>query len=342
MRNGESFERPEVDLFCVGTLFFDLVLAGMDAMPEAGAEVWAKERALSPGGVANRAVAAARLGLRTGLAGEVGTDMFGDHLWQVLHQVDNLDLRWTSRSPDVQTTLTVSVALDGDRRFLSHGEPTWPGEATLAPERLPRARAAQVGLEAGLPDWARHLRAEGTLLFGGVGWDPSGRWSTSVLDNLTQFDAFVCNTTEAMAYTRTDTPAGALRRLAERVPLAVVTDGHRGALAVDATSGELVTAPAVVSEAVDPTGAGDTFVAGFAYATLAGWPLRQRLLFANLCAGQSVRGLGGAVSAPTWDDLGAWFEATDRPTQGAAFGFLGPELARRRSTSPQQSSKKVC
>jgi sugar/nucleoside kinase (ribokinase family) len=332
-------ERPKVDVFLVGTLFFDLVLAGLDAMPEAGAEVWARQRAVSPGGVANRAVAAARLGLHTGLAGQVGTDLFGDHLWQTLGEVDNLDLRWASRSPDVQTTLTVSVAHGGDRRFLSHGEPTWPGEAALDLDLLPRARAAQVGLETGVPEWAKHLRSEGTRLFGGVGWDPTGRWSTQVLDDLTHFDAFVLNTGEAMAYTRTDTPVAALRQLGERVAVVAITDGDHGALAVDGMTGEFVNVPAIPVRAVDPTGAGDAFFAAFLFGTLAEWPLRERLLFANLCAGQSVRGLGGAVSAPGWDDIAAWLES--REQEAAAFSFLGPELARRRSNPRQQSSKKV-
>ncbi|WP_020573887.1 carbohydrate kinase family protein [Actinopolymorpha alba] len=323
-------ERPRVDVFLAGALFFDLVLAGIEAMPTPGTEVWARARAVSPGGVANRAVAAARLGLRTGLAGRAGTDLFGSHLWQLLHEEANLDLRWSELSPAIETALTVSVTQAEDRRFLSHGEPDWESITTLTPERLPLALAAQLGVtENAVPAWARQLRGEGTLLFGGVGWDATERWSPDVLANLEHFDALVLNTTEATAYTRTDDPTVAAKQLAERVPLVAVTGGDQGAVAVDAATGELTSAPALTVEAVDPTGAGDVFFASFIFGTLAEWPLRERLLFANLCAGHSVRTLGGAVSAPTWEDLNSWLMKYDPQGEESSFAFLGPEVTRR-------------
>ncbi len=53
-------------------------------------------------------------------------------------------------------------------------------------------------------------------------------------------------------------------------------------------------------EALDPTGAGDVFVAGFVTGTLAGWPLADRLAFAGLTAALSVQEFGGSLSAPGW------------------------------------------
>ena len=52
------------------------------------------------------------------------------------------------------------------------------------------------------------------------------------------------------------------------------------------------------AEALDPTGAGDVFLAGLVLGTLRGWPLQQRLRFANLVAALSVRDFGGALAAP--------------------------------------------
>ena len=62
-----------------------------------------------------------------------------------------------------------------------------------------------------------------------------------------------------MAYTRTETPQDALYSLADRVPLAVVTNGSLGALAIDGTTGEEVSVPALRVPALDATGAGDVF-----------------------------------------------------------------------------------
>jgi hypothetical protein len=110
-----------------------------------------------------------------------------------------------------------------------------------------------------------------------------------------------------MRYTRTDSAAGAVAALADRVPVAVVTCGADGAVAVDQVSGESVQVPGLRLDALDATGAGDVFGAGFLTATLAGWPLAERVSFANLCAGLSVQQFGGSLSAPGWGDIADWW-----------------------------------
>jgi sugar/nucleoside kinase (ribokinase family) len=311
-----------IDVFLVGTVFFDLVLAGIEELPEPGAEAWARARTVSPGGVANRAVAAARLGLHTGLAGALGDDFFGRHLWRELSDVDNLDLGWSRLDPDAPTAVTVSVTHGQDRRFLSHGN--------LIPPDVPNppaARATHLPVGVEVPKWARDMRAAGTTVFGGVGWDPDQVWSSEILTSLGHFDAFTPNESEAIAYARTDSAYDAAKLLAEHVPLVAVTRGADGSIAIDSATGEYVTAPPIAADAVDPTGAGDEFAASFIYGTLAGWPLRQRLLFGNLCAGLSVQRLGGAISVPTWADIRAWLAANSAPE----YGFLGEWIRSRRT-----------
>jgi bifunctional ADP-heptose synthase (sugar kinase/adenylyltransferase) len=65
--------------------------------------------------------------------------------------------------------------------------------------------------------------------------------------------------------------------------------------------------PALLVETLDPTGAGDVFVAGFVTGTLAGWPLADRLAFASLCAALSVQEFGGSLSAPGWIEIAGWW-----------------------------------
>ena len=73
-----------------------------------------------------------------------------------------------------------------------------------------------------------------------------------------------------------------------------------------------------------------TFGAGFIMGTLAGWPLEQRLRFANLCAALSVQHTGGSLSAPGWADIAAWWgqvcaSRRDESWERLAreYGFLG-------------------
>lgn len=168
--------------------------------------------------------------------------------------------------------------------------------------------------------------AAGTLVFADVGWDPSERWSPAVLEQLALCHAFMPNAEEAMAYTRTGTPRAALSRLADLVPLAVVTDGAGGALAVDSTTGESASVAGLPVDAVDTTGAGDVFGAGLVAATLAGRPLADRLRFANLVAALSVRRIGGAAAAPDVAAVDRWWRSVrDSPGNDdlrSAYAFL--------------------
>ena len=49
--------------------------------------------------------------------------------------------------------------------------------------------------------------------------------------------------------------------------------------------------------------------------TLAGWPLEERLKFACLCAGLSVRHFSGSLGAPCWGEIAAWGEEPGVPAE---------------------------
>lgn len=124
------------------------------------------------------------------------------------------------------------------------------------------------------------------------------RWDKSILSRLGDCHAFTPNSVEAMGYTRTERPTEAVRKLADLVPLAVVTDGVNGSYAIDQSTGEEAFCPAVAVDAIDPTGAGDVFAASIVLGTLAGWPLEHRLRFASLSSSLAVRQFGGSLAAP--------------------------------------------
>lgn len=159
-----------------------------------------------------------------------------------------------------------------------------------------------------------------------MGWDDSGRWDPADLADLEHCEAFLPNAEEAMRYTRTDCPRAAARKLADRVPLAVVTLGSEGAYGVDGRTGESAEVPAIAVEALDPTGAGDVFVAGFVTGTLADWPLTDRLAFAGLSAALSVQEFGGSLSAPGWPEIAAWWQQV-RAYEAGAPGVLRRQYA---------------
>lgn len=138
----------------------------------------------------------------------------------------------------------------------------------------------------------------GSLIFADVGWDRDEKWDACVLDRLSRCDAFMPNAAEAMAYTRTSSAQEALFVLADRVPVAIVTNGAEGALGIDTQTGEEAHVPALRVPEIDPTGAGDVFGAAILVGTLAQWPLEQRMSFAALSAALALQQYGGRSPRP--------------------------------------------
>ncbi|MFB0547196.1 MAG: PfkB family carbohydrate kinase, partial [Anaerolineae bacterium] len=90
-----------------------------------------------------------------------------------------------------------------------------------------------------------------------------------------------------------------LREMGTRV--AIITLGEKGALLVDEEGTTHV--PAVETEAVDTTGAGDAFIGSLAYFLAQGRTLREAIKRANAVAAISVTKVGTQVSFPSREEV---------------------------------------
>ncbi|MGO1320208.1 MAG: PfkB family carbohydrate kinase [Galactobacter sp.] len=296
----------ELDVLMAGMLFMDIVFTDLPSAPQPGTEIWAGGMGTSPGGIANLAVATARLGLNTGIATTMGDDGYGSWARTILEDDEGIDLTHTRTLEHWHTPVTVSMAYEGDRAMLTHGHRSpIPTADLVGSTATPRAILADLDDEP----WWGPAASRGSLVFADVGWDPTEAWDPKVLRALDDCHCFMPNAVEACAYTRTDTPEEALKALADLVPVAVVTMGSEGAIAMDSTTGERARVAPVPATAIDPTGAGDVFGASFVVGTLDGWPLEQRLKFSALCSSLAVQQFGGSLAAPGWGDVADWWAA---------------------------------
>lgn len=318
----EPADRWDFDVLLAGMVFMDIVFTDLPHAPRPGSEVWTGGMGSSPGGIANLAVATARLGLRTSLAAGLSDDVYGQWCREVLAEQEGVDLSLSRTFADWHTPVTVSMAYENDRAMVTHGSPPPVGAIEMI-GMPPSTRAVVVGLEDEL--WWQAAQRTGALVFADVGWDATGVWDRDLLDRLNGCHCFMPNEVEAQAYTGTATPEAALEALAKLVPLAVVTRGSKGVLAIDGETGDRVTIPSLNVRAKDPTGAGDVFGASLVVGTLNGWPLEQRLRFSALCASLSVEQFGGSLSAPGWGDIADWWA---RLTATAAAGDPGTQSLR--------------
>ncbi|CCE74296.1 carbohydrate kinase family protein [Clavibacter nebraskensis] len=319
-------DQAPAGLLVVGQLFADVVFGALPGGPRPGHEIWTSSFGHGPGGIANFAVAGARLGVPTAIAAAVGTDPFS-LLVRAALAAEGVSLDHLVTLDDWALPVTASLSYDDDRALVTGGVPCTLGSDELVPGEVPAAAAALVHLDPQRSAWIGRAAAAGTDVYADVGWDPSERWDPAILDQLDQCHAFVPNELEASAYTGTDSAVQAARALAARVPLSVVTSGSRGVVAVDAGTGEEVVRPPLAVRAVDATGAGDVFGASLAASARAPWTLTERVDFACLVAGITVTRPGGASGAPRLDELVPWLRAHPDAAEPGRYDYLAEALA---------------
>jgi len=292
-----------VRLVVIGDANPDLILTGGDVRPEFGqAEKIVENAALSLGGsAAITSAAAARLGVPTSLVAAVGADVFGDFVESELTiaGVDTRTLLRVSRP----TGLSVVLSHVTDRAIL-----TAPGAIdSLTADLILRSGALthathihvssyflQPALAETLPGLLTDARSGGATVSLDTNFDPRRRWMTPSLEAALEIaDLFFPNRTEAVALSGRDDPVAASQWLANRFSLAVaVKCGSAGALL--ATGNQVLRAvpPAVL--AVDTTGAGDAFNAGFLAAWLDRLDWARCLRTAVAAGGLATTGVGAA------------------------------------------------
>ena len=86
--------------------------------------------------------------------------------------------------------------------------------------------------------------------------------------------------------------------------MGVITLGSAGSVAL--IDDDFMHVPAQRCEAVDTTGAGDTYIGVFAAARAAGELIFECMIQASFASGLAVTRLGAQPSIPTWDEVVAW------------------------------------
>ena len=300
------------DVYVYGDVNIDLVIPGVERLPEAGTEeeVPAMETFVG-GGAALFALGIAKLGLTPVFQGSVGRDMYGEYIRNHFRAV-GVDDSLLADSDEKKTGISISFTNEQDRCFLTYrGTNEGLSLRHLDLDRLPGAKHVHVTGYEGLSNHAEYLdmlskiRALGdvTVSFD-VGWDMTGAWYEGIFELLPMIDVLFMNETECLHYTRcADLETGA-RMLAAKAGMAVIKLGGKGSMAVE--NGKVFSAPAYRVKAVDTTGAGDSFNAGFVSGFLEGLPTGDCLRRGNACGALSVTKLGGNTGFPFRAELEKW------------------------------------
>jgi len=304
-----------LDVVAVGELNPDLILGGMPGPPRLGREILAEHCAFTLGSsTALCAANLAALGLAVGIVGKVGKDAFGDFVVRCLGE-RGIDAGHVIRDAAVRTGITVSLAYPEDRAML-----TFAGAmAQLTAAEVDRGCLAsakhlhisslflQRALQPGCADLLRFAKAEGVTISLDPGWDPTEAWDAGIDDLYGLLDILFVNRVEAVALGKDADWRRAADRLARRVSILVVKGGPDGAAAIQGENWE--ERPGFCVDAVDPTGAGDAFNAGFLFGHLAGWSPLTCLTWGNACGALTVGQAGGSGAFACRADVEAFIQS---------------------------------
>ena len=295
------------DVALFGDSFVDHVLSGFAHWPRPGEEAFAQTYFREAGGGAViTACGLARLGRKSALLSAAGRED-GDWLIRRIRQfgVDTSGMRLG----DLPTGLTISVSSPADRAFftyrgvnaalddLLHEESVWRRLALARHVHFAFAPERKTALSV-----FTKLREAGCTISLDTGWHEDWLRRPSNLDVLAAIDVFFPNEREAQAITGVKEPSEMLDFLAQRGARCVAIKlGKRGAAMVSA--GDKYTCSGFDVRAVDTTGAGDAFNAGFIHALLDQQPPQGRLEIACLCGALSTRASGGLQALATREEL---------------------------------------
>lgn len=295
-----------VDLLCVVDRYpaFD-TKTGLRAMTRQG------------GGQAATAMAAlARLGMRAAYIGAVGDDEEGTFSLASLREAGVSVAGVVVQPGRVSQIAVIIVQREGGEAERGGRTILWRREVSLGPEevredivksaRLLHVDGHNLAAEVRAARWAR--QAGIPVSFDAERAVPGVEELVALTDFLIGAEGFPA------ALTGADEPREALRRLHAMGPrVAGMTRGARGALAFDGE--RYYDSPGFAVEAVDTTGAGDAFHAGFIFAILQQpGDLPRALRFANAVAAMSCTKLGGRAGLPRLEEVRAFLAAQPEPT----------------------------
>ncbi|HZP43924.1 MAG TPA: PfkB family carbohydrate kinase [Candidatus Binatia bacterium] len=260
--------------------------------------------AMQPGGqVATALAALGRWGVRTAYAGAVGGDDAGRAARASL-EAHGVDVGAAVVRPALATQLSVILvdARSGERTVLWHRAEG----LDLAPDEVPldRVVAARALLVDGA-DGAAARRAATAARGAGVPVVADLDLSCADAPALVPLvDVLLVSHEFARRYTGAAAPSDALAALAAAGPAVVgVTLGRDGVVA--RAAGRDFRQHAYPVTAVDTTGAGDLFHAGFLWGMLHGFALEDALRLANAAAALQCTRLGGREAIPALADARA-------------------------------------
>ncbi|WP_251554250.1 carbohydrate kinase family protein [Neobacillus muris] len=297
----------DLKIAVTGNLNIDLIIRGINTLPEWGQEKAGRDYTVVASGQAGYlSLALGYLGIPPVVIGNVGEDSFGSLILRSLDSV-GAELSSVEISKGKTTGITVGVVRDdGERAFISDFsclrdynehliERFWPNLSSCGILCLVGLFCLPSFTMDGVLSIFQKARSQGKLTLLDTGWDPNN-WQEPTKIGLQKILAattiFLPNSDEAFVISGKSTIEEAAQSLADYGPeLVIIKCGGRGSYALH--KGEGFWVPALPTEVFDTVGAGDVFNAGFLYGFTKGWEINQCMAFGNATSSLYISEVAG-------------------------------------------------
>lgn len=288
------------DVIVVGELNIDLIMNQMDAFPETGKEILARQMTFTLGSSA--AIFASNIStleIKVAFIGKIGNDLFGSFCRDQLHS-KGVDTSMIFLDNALSTGATVILNNGEDRANVTYaGAMDFLTPDEITEEMLSKGKHLhfssyfmQEGFKDKLDILFEKAKKAGLTTSLDIQWDPAERWDFDYRRILPLVDVFLPNEKELLCITKQSTIERAINELSAFANTIVVKRGAHGSL-MHYQNSLLPCGPFINKNVVDAIGAGDSFNAGFISRFVQQYPLADCQKFGNLTGAISTTKAGG-------------------------------------------------
>jgi sugar/nucleoside kinase (ribokinase family) len=296
-------QKEQFDVLVVGELNIDLILDGLQQLPELGKEILADKMLYTMG--SSSAIFASNLstlGTSVNFVGCIGKDDFAEKIIQELNS-KNVNTTGIIRSGTAATGITVAFNFQQRR-----GMVTYPGamnelsEADITDAMLQNAKHLHVSsvfiqpaLKPGITKLFKRAKQFGLTTSLDPQWDSYEQWHCDWNNLLPLVDVFLPNIEELKNITQQSSLQNAVNSIKHHTNILAVKNSIEGAIAF--YKNEVVEQPAFIDHGfADAIGAGDSFDAGFIRQFIAGKSLKECAELGAICGAINTTAHGGTTA----------------------------------------------
>ncbi len=313
-----------IDVACIGILVADVIAKPVDSIPKPGLLERIDSISIYSGGCAmNAGIDMAKIGLRTAVLGKTGNDSFGTFLCDELAKY-GVETKGVSKDTKVQTSASVVIsASNGERSFLHtvgangtfcYDDVNWE---VIEDSKIVFVAGTMLMDAFDGADCARVLKKckeMGKITVLDTAWDSRGRWMDVLAPCMPYIDVFMPSIDEAIELAGGEEDPAKIADIFfdMGVGQVVIKLGSRGCYLRETRDAEGVVIPCFTVKAVDTTGAGDSFCAGFLSGMAKGLSFSECGRLANAVGAHCVQAMGASTGIRSYEEICNFMKAQEK------------------------------